>query len=203
MERAGAVVVLGGGPSLTREQVDYCRGKARVIAIKEAIRLAPWADVMYFADDHWFDGHRDEVLAFTGQVATIGDEPTRFGKESVIQAMPQLVRYRNDGVDGLCEDPAGLRTGRNAGYQAINLAFHMGAKVIVLLGLDMKAAANGAMHWFKRDHEHSAKLYQDLMLPHFKTIVAPLARHGVRVVNASPDSAIDCFERGPLAEALC
>ena len=36
------VAILGGGPSLTPADVDFCRDKARVIAIKEAHRLAPY-----------------------------------------------------------------------------------------------------------------------------------------------------------------
>jgi hypothetical protein len=203
MERAGTVVIFGGGPSLTREQVDYCKGKARAVAIKEAIRLAPWAEYMYYADDRWFDHHRQEVLAFAGQVATIWDSPKGAGKEMSRAAMPNLRCFRNDGVQGLCESPDGLRTGHNSGYQAIGLAFHMGAKRIVLLGIDMKASAAGEMHWFKRDYEYSERLYQDLMLPNFPSLIEPLARHGVEVINASPDSAIECFPKKTLAEALC
>jgi hypothetical protein len=203
MERAGAVVVVGGGPSLTIEQVEFCKGKAKVIAIKEAAKLAHWADYLYFADDHWFDNHRDDVLSFKGKVATIGDEPSRLGKERAAVALPSLLRFRNDGAHGLCEDPHGLRTGSNSGYQAINLAFHLGAKVIVLLGIDMKAAVSGAMHWFKREREYPPETYQTLMLPKFQTLVEPLARHGVKVINCSPDSAITCFPKMTLAEALC
>jgi len=34
-------VCLASGPSLTQADVDYCRGKARVIAIKDVLHLAP------------------------------------------------------------------------------------------------------------------------------------------------------------------
>lgn len=200
MERAGTVVVIGGGPSLTREQVEYTRGRARVIAIKEAARLAPWADAFYCGDGPWMVKHRDEVLAFPGPVHAVAQEPERHRLEPVLAFRPDLRIYRNDGKEGLCEDPAGLRTGCNSGYQAINIAFHMLARRIVLLGYDLKGAA-GRMHWFHRAFEHPEDRYR-AWAPLFRTIVAPLARHGVQVINATPGSALDAFPMMPLQEAL-
>lgn len=177
-----------------------------MIAIKEAVTLAPWADALYFCDWAWLENNRKLVESFGGRVVTIEDAPGQPGNKMRLKAerCPQLEIMRHTGVEGLCEDPDGLRTGHNSGYQAINLAFHMGAERIVLLGIDMKARdSDGRMHWFDRRHEYPAELYQELMLPNFQTLLAPLARHGVEVVNASPDSALDCFRRAPLAEALC
>lgn len=197
MKRAGAVVVIAGGPSLTPAQVDLCRGRARVIAVKEAARLAPWAETLYFCDEYWFNEHKDEVKKFKGTVATL-DHP------ALKAQVPNLVSYRNDGGSGLCEQPDGLRTGSNSGYQAINLAFHMGAKWILLLGLDMKKSPAGRQHWHDRTRPAPPiALYQEVMLPKFATLVEPLARHGVEVVNCSPDSLIDCFRKLPIEEALC
>lgn len=193
---AGTVVVLGGGPSLTPEQVEACRGRALVVAVKETVRLAPWADWMYFCDTYWFEENRDDVMNFKGKVATLGNEQLR-------GEIPGLVCYRHDGLEGLCEAPDGLRTGHNSGYQAINLAFHLGAQRIVLLGIDMKKSAAGAQHWFARKRKAPPiELYQEHMLPIFSTLIAPLTRLGVEVVNCSPDSALACFRKAPLEEAL-
>lgn len=199
--RAGAVVVLGGGSSLTPAQVEACRGRAKVVAVKETVRLAPWADWMYFCDDYWFRENRDDVMNFKGQVATLATE----ANERQRGEFPAGIRlFRHDGLTGLCEAPDGLRVGHNSGYQAINLAFHLGAKFILLLGLDMKNSAGGAQHWFKRKRPApDIRQYQEIMLPLFETLVEPLARHGVEVVNCSPDSAITCFRRLPIEEALC
>jgi hypothetical protein len=197
LQRAGAVVVIGGGPSLTSAQVEACRGRARVVAVKEAARLAPWADVLYFCDEFWFRENREDVDNFKGQVATLRNEKLR-------DEIPGLASYRHDGLEGLCEAADGLRVGHNSGYQAINLAFHMGAKRILLLGLDMKKAASGAQHWFQRKRPAPPiALYEEHLLPMFQTLVAPLARHGVEVLNCSPDSAIACFRKLPIEEALC
>src|SRR5690349_3855481 len=52
------------GPSLTRDVVTRVAaakvfGGARVIAINDAYLMAPWADVLYFADPRWWDWQRD------------------------------------------------------------------------------------------------------------------------------------------------
>ena len=52
------VVCIGSGPSLTAEDVDYCRGRAKVIAINNAYQLAPWSDVLYACDGAWWDWHQ-------------------------------------------------------------------------------------------------------------------------------------------------
>ena len=42
--------ILATGPSLTPDQAEYAKGKARVIAVNDAWRLAPWADILYACD---------------------------------------------------------------------------------------------------------------------------------------------------------
>ena len=43
----GTIVCLATGPSLTQADVDAVRGQAdAVIAISDAVDLAPWADVL-------------------------------------------------------------------------------------------------------------------------------------------------------------
>jgi hypothetical protein len=57
--------ILASGPSLTREQCEAVRGKAKVIAVNnqaidtdcDGVRvpaMAPWADVLYAADAKWW-----------------------------------------------------------------------------------------------------------------------------------------------------
>jgi hypothetical protein len=112
----------------------------------------------------------------------------------------------NSGTGGIETDPAkGVRTGRNGGYQAINLAVHLGASRVVLLGYDMKADVRGKTHWFG-DHKHRATnptIFSRVMLPAFKSLSEDLADVAVDVVNATPDSALDVFARMGLEEAIC
>lgn len=70
-----SVVVICTGQSLTKEDVDYCRGKAKVIAVSDAIYLAPWADAMVSYDAAWWRAHRDVTYAGPKYMHGIAEMP--------------------------------------------------------------------------------------------------------------------------------
>lgn len=189
-------ICLGGGPSLTPADVDFVRGKARVIAVNDAYRLAPWADVLYACDDRWWKWqHRErpsEIAAFGGLKFSLKRESARYAGVQVL---------RNTGDQGLELSPTGLRNGRNGGYQAINLAVHLGASRVLLLGYDMKLGEKGEKHWFGEHPDHGRSPYATFRRV-FPTIVKPLKEIGVEVFNCSRRTALACFPRVPLETAL-
>ena len=129
------VVCIGAGPSLTAEDVDYCCGRGRVIAVNKSWDLAPWADCFYSADATWWH-HRGGEPEFTGLKVAIEDKPMPAG----------VLKLRHRKHEGLERDPDYLaRGGGNSGYQALNLAYHLGATRMLLLGYDMQAT-NGLVH---------------------------------------------------------
>jgi hypothetical protein len=187
-------VCIGSGPSLTQEDVDACRGRARVIAIKDAVRLAPWADVLYGAGSDnpgrtWW--HREGPgLTFQGLRYTLDHECRHWA--SVLR-MAQV-------SNGLSENPSALALGHHSGYQAINLAVHLGAAKIILLGYDLQPTG-GQDHFFGK-HWHGRTPPFELFRSSFPSIVEPLKQAGVEVVNASRETALAIFPRMTLAEAL-
>lgn len=114
---------------------------------------------------------------------------------------PGVTVLQNTGIEGLERRPFGLRNGRNGGYQAIGLAYHYGASRIVLLGYDMQAQKGRPSHWFG-EHAHGMRSPYDLMRLAFPSIAAPLQAAGVTVLNASRETALTCFPRVSLSEAL-
>lgn len=189
----GTVVCLGGGPSLCAEDVDYCRGKATVLAINDAWRLAPWADALIASDAAWWAHYRG-VPAYTG---------LKFCLEASAAKWPGVQVLRNTGAEGLETEPTGVRTGRNTGAAAINLAVHFGAARVLLLGYDMEAKDENRSHWFGG---HPLGLRGGSPYALFRqmcaTMVAPLAALGVTVINCSRHTALTCFPRQPLREVL-
>jgi hypothetical protein len=187
------VVILGGGASLVVEDVDAVRGRARVIAINDAHRLAPWADVLYAADARWWRYYQG-VPTFAG---------LKYALQVEAAIWPGVQVLRNTGECGLEPDPSGLRTGRNSGYQAMNLAVHLGARRMVLLGYDMGRQAGQPTHWFG---EHPVLIRSaspfHTFLHHFATIVEPLQQLGIEVINCSRWSRLDVFPRRPLVDVL-
>jgi hypothetical protein len=187
------IVCLGAGPSLTQADVDACRGRARVIAIKHAIEKAPWADVLYGAGKdrgQWWQRIGPTLTSYAGLRYTLDEAAAQWA--TVLQ---------HDVVsEGLDARPTHLRTGHHSGYQAINLAVHLGAAKVVLLGYDMQRT-HGQDHWFGAHHHRVVPPFE-LFLRTFPTIVEPLRARGVTVVNASRETALDIFPRLPLEEAL-
>jgi len=193
----GTVVCAASGPSLRRARLARVRGHWPVIVVNDSWRLAPWADVLYACDWRWWRKHGG-VPAFPGLKVTLSNSLGH------IEAWPEIKVLENTGVEGLERAPTGLRTGRNGGYQAINLAVHFGASRIVLLGYDMKPAPDGRTHWFG-DHEAwptRPSIFETVFRPHFTELAHELAALGVEVVNCTPESALDAFPKAALDRLL-
>jgi len=192
------VVILGGGPSLTQEQVDYVRDKARVIAINTAYQLAPWADVLYFADAKWFRAHRDGFRSFHG--IKISNERSRDG---IDDPAVHILRYRSR--ETFSDDPTTLTGGEHAhsGTQAINLAALAGSRDITLLGFDAREPRTGEKSHFFGEYPWStpAGVYAQWR-GSYRLLVGELDARGIRVRNASPGTAIEHFARVSLEDAL-
>lgn len=185
------VVCIATGPSLVQEDINACRGRVdAVIAINDAYRMAPWADYLYACDAKWWHWQGDAIKSFAGQKFSL--EPTR------IKGVTSL---KNAGTTGLSLDKGALKTGRNSGYQAINLAVHLGALRILLLGYDMSLGHGGRAHVFG-DHPDGKKPPLCLFRRHFRTIAAPLKAAGVTVINCSRRSALTMFPKADLARML-
>lgn len=166
----------------------------RVIAINDAHRLAPWADVLYSSDQRWYQ-HYEGVPGFVGE--KYGIRPLRVPPEWRVTVL------ENTGIDGVERAPTGLRNGRNSGFAAINLAVHFGAKRVLLLGYDMGVPPGKKSHWFG---EHPERIRTSSPYPTFlaafASMVDPLRRLGVTVINCSRETALETFPRQPLEEAL-
>lgn len=115
--------------------------------------------------------------------------------------------YRMPGVDepGLSLDPHLIHFGANSGYQALNLALHFGARRVLLLGFDMQPT-NGRLHWHP-DHPTGLNNPDEtrfaLWNANFGTVRPDLEKAGVEVVNCSRETALTCFPRASIRDALC
>lgn len=183
--------IICGGESVREQEHLIPRLKGRVIAIKQAVALRPDADVMFIAgkDDGrvcagFFPMHRGKYLVARGRYPGV---PAHC-----------KVLHRTAIAERLSHSP-GYLAGLDAGTSAINLAHLFGAKEIVLLGFDMRGG-----RWLNdRYHHHMPfppQRHFELHLAQLPTIAADLEEAGVRVVNCSPLSAVECFEKRPLED---
>jgi hypothetical protein len=188
------IVCLGCGPSLTAADVALASERAKVIAINDTVQIAPSADVLYSSDQSWIRS-RNGVPAFTGLKFSVEQRQGH----NPLKKWPAFQVLKNSGERGLAVDPTELRTGENSGYAAINLAVHLGAARVVLLGYDMSRGPKGERHF---DGDKGGTEGYLRYRRAFSTLVEPLAQAGVTVVNASRRTALTCFPRVDLSAAL-
>ena len=189
----GTVVILAGGPSLTRADVEYVRDKAdAVIAINNTFKLAPWATILFASDRRWWVWHKG-APKFAGRKYTLSITAGKMFQDVLV--------LRNSGREGLDADPSALKHGYNGAHMSINLAVHLGAKRIILLGVDMQRGPKGEEHWHGH-HPNMARSNFKAFIRTMQTTVNPLNDLGIEVINCSPRSALECFPKMPLREAL-
>lgn len=98
--------------------------------------------------------------------------------------------------------PGWIHYGQSSGYQAINLAFHWGARRMLLLGFDC-GTVNNMRHWFG---DHPKPLNQPSpyseWLKNFGRLAIDLAERGVTVINCAPKSHLQCFKKATVEQCL-
>jgi hypothetical protein len=182
------VAVLASGPSMTPRVAEAVRSIPTIV-INDSFREAPWAALLYAADEEWWRLNPD-AHAFAGLKASVA-------------SVPGVRLLRNTGSSGFDPEPGCIRTGSNSGYQGVHIAAQAGARRILLCGFDM-SAAKGA-HWFG-EHQRglintSPETYQRF-IGRFDSLKVELDRIGVEVLNCTPDSALKCFPMVSLDDAL-
>jgi hypothetical protein len=187
------IYIIGGGPSLKNFDFRQLRG-ARTIAINKAILFHPGADVLYWTDIRFYTWYKNEIDNYKGLKFTIkgGSQYT-----NDIKVLKKGKAY------GLETDNQTLAHGNNSGYAAINLAYHLGARRVILLGFDM--ASDGVDSHFHDGYPTKSpqdRMYQDKFIPGFKQLNSELRDSGVMVLNASPYSKLTVFPKITLEQAL-
>lgn len=98
------------------------------------------------------------------------------------------LRREHTSLNGLSEDPTTLSTG-NSGFAALNLAYLMGAKKILFLGLD-----GGGTYYndrLTRPRPDNMNLLNDL----FDSVLPQLNSNNIKVLNGSLISKINTFRK--------
>jgi hypothetical protein len=185
--------VAATGPSLTPAVADRCRGH-HTIAVNDAYRLLPFADVLYAGDADWWDVH-DGVPGFAGERWS-AHEALRNDKADLVDRYGlHLVAGPKHDAEGFSLDPARIHYGGNSGFQAINLAILFGATRILLVGFDMRTTT--PRHFFG---DHPFPLHNVAKYEHFHGAFVHAARllpPHIEIVNCTPGSGLRCF---PLVE---
>jgi hypothetical protein len=188
------VVCMASGPSMTKEDAEYCNGKARVITVNTTYKLAPWADIHYSSDHDWWNIHLPEVRSScSGELWTGHHEP--------ISPDMHYCPYHKP-IKGISNKPGIISWGGNSGFCAVGLAVQFGAGKIIMLGYDMINTPDKE-HWHGQHEEPIRKGFNfPKWIYHFSCAYNDFVKLGIEVVNCSRETALPLYRRAELKDVL-
>jgi hypothetical protein len=182
--------VMCTGESIGPQASIIKRLNGRFIAVKHAIMLRPEADVMFLAGEPEIELHL--LKKFRGAYVVM-----RRGKDTPGEFPDYVKRVtRTKDHEHLCDLPNHV-CGLDSGTSAIDLAYKFGATEIVLLGYDMQGG-----HFCKHPLQNPPTQHFTRHLKPLEAFAADAKAKGVRIINASPSSAVTVFEKRPLESFL-
>lgn len=175
--------ILATGPSMSQAVAESVRGRCKVIAVSDAYKLAPWADVLVSSDRGWWRLHAPE---FAGEK---------------VSGVP---------VDGVprAQD---VVSGSNSGLIAVQEAVRRGATKILMLGFDMhgthyfgehpkplRNTSKDRFEVFKRQfHHYQPKGVDILNCTEGSALTCyPMARLGDHLESMAKPASPDCGKDG-------
>lgn len=189
------VACVAPGPSLPRLALDRLAGCDLVLAVSLAFRFLPRPPhVVYACDGRWWDSFFPEARATGAALWSAHKRAAQQYRLNHIRVEPE--------APGFSTDKTYVHGGGNSGYQALNLAMHLGATKALLVGYDMKPDEHGKQHAFG---EYSGSMYVpkmpfDYFVDQFAKL--PPIVNGMSVVNCTPGSRLTMFPYQSLEQAI-
>jgi len=193
------VAIIGGGPSLKGYDLSFLaplvgQNLIGCIAVNTSYKIAPFANILHFADCEWWRWNGEHVMRTwpTDKIITTATSDVTHVNS------PRIKRFWRD-RNKFSDERAKLH-GWDSGTQAVNLAYHLGAKKIVLFGIDMQPAPDGETQWH-REHKRVTYVpnYATKFAPSLAESVRQLAKRGVTVVRATepgiPEARLEAVEQ--------
>lgn len=194
------VIVMATGPSFRRPEAI---GDCKVIAVNDAYKLFPEADILYACDERWWEVNIAQVRE-TCKAERWSSHSSRKNHDDKIRASKlfDLWLVGAQHASSFCLDGSTIHYGGNSGFQAINLALLFGAKRVLMLGFDMMLDENKNVHYFGN---HPAPLHTNHNFWEWIGIMNEAAARlpsDIEIINCSERTALTCFPRMSLQEAL-
>jgi len=227
MWEGGECWIIGGGPSMPREfgvPEDVIKGvqedelpmsayspflsaihDKHVIGVNAAYLIGDWLDIIFFGDAGFYWENRRRLAKYGKIQASCNPNLNNNRKVINVKFTPRDGKYPY----GISKRPNRVSWNDNTGACAINLAYHLGVKRVYLLGFDMQNDPRGYSHF----HVHYSRLKNGKKggvkpqrfakhLSAFPAIVKDAKRLNLEVINVSPESKIEGFEKRSLSEIL-
>jgi hypothetical protein len=167
-------ICVASGPSLTADDCAMASDSGcPIIAVNSSWRAVPECHHIFAGDCGWWDVHYSQLDIPAKRWSTSGRACLRYG----------VNHYRSPDNDTF-----------NSGQRAIQLAAHLGAERVILLGYDC-SLANG-VHWHG-EHPPGLKNPDALSVVRWREEFARVAvsLRNVEIINCSRSPSLTCFRR--------
>ena len=195
------VWVLGSGPSLDSiKPYSKIMINKNVIAVHYSFRIGPFVDALFMGDARCYWQIPDEIDKFEGLKVSTNIHTIKHKSIDGIKNIHIInLSKKKSGLSNISSE---VCYNNSSGGAAINLAFLLGAKRIILLGYDMKTV-DGVHNWHTY-HKYSPDkdIYQKRFLEAFPHIHRELLALGVECYNTTEDSALLEFPFVTIEETL-
>lgn len=203
------IIIVCSGGSLKNFNLNVLNGMGHIICVNNSYVGVPFFN-SWFTLDPW--GLSGEQLPKTGNGKLYAAVPQDFGTQhakipqhrikapSNITYLNRLMSHNNPSVSsetayrlGLSEDNGCINTG-NSGFGALNLAYHMKPKKILILGMDGDIG-----YYYSQTQKNRALKFLPLMM---QSTMKQMSDKNITVINGSKNSSITCFDRYSPQDAL-
>lgn len=224
----GECWIIGGGPSIPRQfgipedVISQVRSRSvgpevyspylskihdkHVIGVNAAYLIGNWIDFIVFGDNGFYKKNEKNLLAYPKPIISC----TQKSPANFHSAVKHIARNSRKPKGITLDNPKLVSWNGNTGAAAINVAYHMGAKRIILLGFDMKLDTSYKQHWHAQYATAGRKVTKNMnkRLPFhrhllgFPEIARDAKKAGIEIINVNPDSAIGVFPKVNLRKVL-
>lgn len=174
------IACVASGPSLTsRDCQTLYQRNIPIIAVNNSWRAAPFSRVIYAADCCWWETYSHDITSPAERWCGDAFTARRFGIHCFPSALPGSF---------------------NSGLRAIELAIHLGASTVLLVGYD--CSVRDGVHWHGR-HTHLANpdvLSVNRWQGEFERLKQ--GAHGIEIINCSRSTRLRCFPKMKLETAI-
>lgn len=209
-------IIVGNGPSLNRMDLSVLNGETTfgMNRIYMGLKRFGFTPSYYVCvNDLVFDQYAGEIAALPGPKFLSWRNRRRF-EDTTDTAFLRSSAPRQPFATDVCEE---IWEGATVTYVALQLAYHMGFRQVVLIGVDHRFQVDGAPHAEQvaagPDTNHFDAGYfaagtrwnlPDLATSEmaYRQAKAAFETDGRQVIDATVDGALTVFRKAPLAEIL-
>jgi hypothetical protein len=188
------VVVLASGPSLRGVPLRRLQYKAMVICVNDMALHEPWCDMAFTLDSNVLL-YRMRLYSALQKVAAVPEnylaaDARKRGWRELPLDRPKVAFLKRLRSEQILDDKAVIGHANHSGSGAVNLAYHMQPKKLLLLGLDHR---NLHQYAYGEGRECRRPWVDDLQW--YRRSASLFERAGCQVVNGSPHSRIEAWQR--------